>query len=1147
MWKGVHIKLYNKSSREFIEVKNQLNAIKKLSLDNKSKDVVKNKYALPIISMATFGPMVVVASPCIPFNEPANDSIKIEQPSNFPIIQKDTVVNIEKSDKHCIEFLIIDPLKLLADYKELRNLLLIPVSLSQPISIFYKSSELKFKESQIAKVLDSASRFKTSYGYLYNWQIQVCSLENGEVNLRANSLIEKNSAVQGNALVACFYTKNCLNEKVMVEGIAKELDAKAMQVNCLSLKEFLHSKGLSIRHEWLLLPYLNNSDTKDLVCIDILLRAVTKLIAKDTILEKYPEYKMKIVKALEFILSPKDINRTKLLEALFFSRLRILNESNINVCKDKKEYLTGSTILKEIVESGKRNPGMLLASMEYLFNIKFDTKVMREVLKDKYFFMKELQSITDKWIASVHLNVYSPIRLTEHTYLELLKIVEANNVFGTSISSGNKPNSRSLSLSETSDIWIPSELINKMPIQSDWLHKSQGELALQTWIKFNSKAFSGLCTVNSSEYILIYSKLLLDLTSLQRMDKGILIEKHAEDIKSLTLVPPELILFCFTVAGVAHECKKETIEAERYYIYSFLVYLEMYGDPRGRGNYCHPWGLFLTYKLKELSQINKRTTDVIFMTELFEIISYFTSKKYFETRLKRERVDVSLSQIMLKIKDDSKDVNLLRPFNEGIAVTRERNINKGWLNWLLVYSPMQNLSGILWDNEHIKELLVPIQKVSIVKSNSSSRKNRSCLVPGSDYYQIFTRDINVLKKNTGFVYVWGADNAGQLGLASQDLFEERKALIPRLCFPLKNEVVRAISCGRSSSFAITLYNTVYAWGLNEYGQLGIGKDTVNVVSYPTRVKGLPLDVKNISSGIEHTMCLMESGEVYSWGNGEGGLLGHGNTKALCEPKLIASLNDIKKIACGGLHTIALSKNGEVYAWGRAEGGQLGLPEQTLKAIMKEKGDYYVDKPMIINTGPLKNIYVVGVSCGEAHTLILDSTAEVYGWGFCNYGQLGLNKTSDCYEPGTGDYSSKVSEPEHVKALSGLHVIEVVAGSTFSLFITNKGEVYGCGLNDFGQTGAEKCLRDLQVFYGSPNKIIKTIDVASPVCVECFSQIKISKLSCGENHVLALSSDPRDLWGWGKYDQGQLGLGEVKNVVSPRIISIFCSVPIMNVK
>lgn len=58
--------------------------------------------------------------------------------------------------------------------------------------------------------------------------------------------------------------------------------------------------------------------------------------------------------------------------------------------------------------------------------------------------------------------------------------------------------------------------------------------------------------------------------------------------------------------------------------------------------------------------------------------------------------------------------------------------------------------------------------------------------------------------------------------------------------------------------------------------------------------------------------------MYSWGQGEGGLLGHGDTKSHAEPKLIQSLknHDITSITCGSLHTVALTKSGHVFSWGK---------------------------------------------------------------------------------------------------------------------------------------------------------------------------------------------------------------------------------------
>lgn len=80
--------------------------------------------------------------------------------------------------------------------------------------------------------------------------------------------------------------------------------------------------------------------------------------------------------------------------------------------------------------------------------------------------------------------------------------------------------------------------------------------------------------------------------------------------------------------------------------------------------------------------------------------------------------------------------------------------------------------------------------------------------------------------------------------------------------------------------------------------------------------------------------------------------------------------------------------------------------------------------------------------------------KLYGWGMSNYGQLGLGFSSDTFEPGVGMEKSKVYEPKEILRLSNLRIQKVLAGATFTLFLTDKGELYGCGLNDLGQLGLD---------------------------------------------------------------------------------------------
>lgn len=197
----------------------------------------------------------------------------------------------------------------------------------------------------------------------------------------------------------------------------------------------------------------------------------------------------------------------------------------------------------------------------------------------------------------------------------------------------------------------------------------------------------------------------------------------------------------------------------------------------------------------------------------------------------------------------------------------------------------------------------------------------------------------------------------------------------------------------------------------------------------------------MSCGTQHTVALMMDGKVYSWGLGEGGLLGLGGTETQLSPKLISSLNNlnITYVACGGLHTLAINKQGHVYSWGRGEGGQLGIPSDQYDSKTQEP---FSSTPKRVR-GAIDGRIIVKVAAGEAHSLALTQNGEVYGWGYTNSGQLGLGYTSDSYEVNAPKQPSRISEPVLIDRLKPLKIIDIFAGATFSFFMTDKKEVNIC--------------------------------------------------------------------------------------------------------
>jgi alpha-tubulin suppressor-like RCC1 family protein len=169
--------------------------------------------------------------------------------------------------------------------------------------------------------------------------------------------------------------------------------------------------------------------------------------------------------------------------------------------------------------------------------------------------------------------------------------------------------------------------------------------------------------------------------------------------------------------------------------------------------------------------------------------------------------------------------------------------------------------------------------------------------------------------NDGTVYALGHNNYGQLGLGDNN---DRN--VPTLIPSLSN--VKQVYCSYEHSLVLLENGTVYAFGYNSFGQLGLG-DTNNR-NVPTLIPSLS-NVKQISCGYDFSLALLNDGTVYGFGDNYDGDLGLGNdTNGKCIPTLIPSLSNVKQISCGYEHSLALLNNGDVYTFGHNDNGQLGL-------------------------------------------------------------------------------------------------------------------------------------------------------------------------------------------------------------------------------
>ncbi|EDV94395.1 GH20910 [Drosophila grimshawi] len=215
-----------------------------------------------------------------------------------------------------------------------------------------------------------------------------------------------------------------------------------------------------------------------------------------------------------------------------------------------------------------------------------------------------------------------------------------------------------------------------------------------------------------------------------------------------------------------------------------------------------------------------------------------------------------------------------------------------------------------------------------------------------------------------------------------------------------------IACGSHINVAISAGNAIY--------------------SIPSCLHQFPVRqwrVQQLECGNEHAILLNGNGDVYSWGNGLRGQLGHEALGVQETPRLIDALAGIKitHIAAGGWHSAAISAFGDLYTWGSNCNGQLGMRVLKPGGLLKEPTVYPLpqlhDLPECCEAAQDADADAVcsplRICAGSRHTLLVRSCGRVWGSGWTIHGQLGkqlekrtyLDKFEAIYDaPANYDYN-----------------------------------------------------------------------------------------------------------------------------------------------
>ena len=404
----------------------------------------------------------------------------------------------------------------------------------------------------------------------------------------------------------------------------------------------------------------------------------------------------------------------------------------------------------------------------------------------------------------------------------------------------------------------------------------------------------------------------------------------------------------------------------------------------------------------------------------------------------------------------------------------------------------------------------------------------------------------VVAVGSGRAYSFGAGSGGRLGHGEG----VDAQFVPLAIGSLVERGVRvvAVAAGREHTALVDDAGTLWTCGKESLGQLGHGAEaarrggprlTPKAVAALRRAPsgGGGVRVVAVAAGCLHTLALTDGGRVFSFGDGEVGQLGHGDTACHATPRAVEGLlaaSFVTAIAAGEAHSAAVCDRGKCFTWGQgydermgrgAGGGRLGLGDDLHRNVptlvsslagekmggLEEGGECEGKECEEKETedengtteeggeeagcGGTKKVHVVGVSCGSEMTAIVSAAGALYTCGHGFGGLLGHGDEED------------VLAPRRVAALCGHRVVSVSVGDSAISCLTDEGKVFTHGAGFYGQLGHGD---------GSHHRLPKQVTGA-------LAGVRIVAIATGDGHAAAMSEAGR-LFTWGYKSRGALGHG-----------------------
>jgi len=303
----------------------------------------------------------------------------------------------------------------------------------------------------------------------------------------------------------------------------------------------------------------------------------------------------------------------------------------------------------------------------------------------------------------------------------------------------------------------------------------------------------------------------------------------------------------------------------------------------------------------------------------------------------------------------------------------------------------------------------------------------------------------------------------------------------------------AVDAGDSHTCAVSGDGTLWCWGLNDSGQLGIG--TAGDRDQPTLVPGLT-GVVAVSAGAAHTCAALDDGTAWCWGANGSGQLGDGTTTESLVPVPVIGLTNVVAVAAGGEHTCALTGQTS-WCWGLNDKGQLGD-----NSVVERH------QPVAVSSSTGLSL-ALSITAGTKHTCAVRTDSTAWCWGDKGSGRLGDDSNTDQLVPAA------------VSTESGLTTVtKITAGDHHTCAIAVTGAAWCWGSKGSGRLGDGTNTDQL---------IPQPVDTSTGL-------VAASDITAGLAHTCAVDSGGA-AWCWGAGADGRLGDGGTVDQVLPEPVDV----------